>query len=45
MKKSARNETADTTLARVKKEMEIPRVAESAKQPLAKWTKPPTAEA
>ena len=45
MKKSARNEAAKTTLSRVKKQMNLPRIAESAKQPDPKWTKPPEAEA
>jgi hypothetical protein len=45
MKKIARNEAATATLARVKKQMEIPRKAESVKIPLTKLTKPPKAEA
>jgi hypothetical protein len=44
MKKIARNEAATTTLIRVKKQMEIPRIAESAKIPLTKLTKLPKAD-
>jgi hypothetical protein len=45
MKKGARNEAATTTLSCVKKEMDMPRIAESAKRADTKLTKPPQAKA
>jgi hypothetical protein len=45
MKKGARIEAATQTLSRITRELDMPRIAESAKRVIAKLTKAPQAKA